>query len=388
MQPAGQPPVFLTRPDTLTTVGFPYEYAPRVVDADPGDSVSFVLAAAPAGMTMSSTGRLTWLPQAEGSFQVSIIASDTIGFSTPQSFTLVVGQPVVVPDVIGQPQAAAEGSLAGANLLTGAVRTSTHPTVAAGSVFDQAPPAGAVTEFGGRVDLFVSAGPAPEDVDDDGDGFSETGGDCDDTNASVAPGAADAPGDGVDSDCDGIDGNLTLASILVEADKSTVLTNQTVTLTATGIFTDGTSQNLTGVVAWTNGPVFSSNSAGTFTVTAARGGVGGSATIQVRARVAGDVVPPASVIATPAANSVVTEPVQVTGTATDSNFLRYELAYAPAGESGFTLIATGLSPVTSGVLGEFDPTLLINDLYTLRLTVFDLGGNRLSPSQPCRSTET
>ena len=376
VQPAGQPPVFLTQPDTLTTVGFPYEYAPRVVDADPGDSVSFTLVAAPAGMTMSTTGRLNWSPQAEGRFQVSIIASDTIGFATPQSFTLVVGQAVVVPNVIGQPQAAAQASLAGVFLLTGSVRTGTHPTIAAGSVFDQAPPAGAVTEFGGRVDLFVSTGAAPEDVDNDGDGFSESQGDCDDSNASIAPGAADAPGDGIDSDCDGIDGNLTLTSILVAADKSTILTDQTATLTATGIFSDGSSQNLTSVVAWTNGPTFSYSSAGTFTITAARGGVSGSTTIQVRARVAGDAAPPVSVIATPAANSIVTEARQVTGTATDGNFLRYELAYAPAGVTSFTTLATGLSPVTNGPLGEFDPTLLINDTYTLRLTVFDLGGNQ------------
>src|SRR5207247_4341660 len=41
----------------------------------------------------------------------------------------------------------------------------------------------------------------------------------------------------------------------------------------------------------------------------------------------------------------------------------------------FTTIATGTSPVDGGVLGRLDPTLLINDFYTLRLTVFDLGGN-------------
>jgi RHS repeat-associated protein len=376
IQPAGQPPAFLTQPDKLTTVGFPYEYAPRVVDADPGDSISFTLPVAPAGMTISSTGRLNWLPEAEGSYPVTIIASDTIGFATPQTFTLVVGQPVVVPDVVGQAQAAAEATLAGANLLAGAVRTSTHPTVAAGDVFEQAPAAGAVSEFGGLVDLLVSTGPAPEDVDDDGDGFSESEGDCDDGDPTIAPGAADAAGDGIDSDCDGIDGNLTLSSILVSADKATVLTSQTVTLTATGVFTDGTSQNLTGLVTWVNGPTFSSASPGTFTVSASRAGVTGSTTIEVRARVEGDSLPPAAVIATPAANSVVTEPVEVTGTATDGNFLKYELAYAPAGETTFTTLVTGQTPVANGLLGQFDPTLLVNDLYTIRLTVFDAGGNQ------------
>jgi len=41
--------------------------------------------------------------------------------------------------------------------------------------------------------------------DDDGDDWSVLDGDCDDDDASVNPGAEDLPGDGVDSDCDGID---------------------------------------------------------------------------------------------------------------------------------------------------------------------------------------
>ena len=40
-------------------------------------------------------------------------------------------------------------------------------------------------------------------TDDDGDGFSEFDGDCDDTNASIFPGAPEVQ-DGIDNDCDGI----------------------------------------------------------------------------------------------------------------------------------------------------------------------------------------
>ena len=42
----------------------------------------------------------------------------------------------------------------------------------------------------------------PNDIDNDGDGYTENQGDCDDTNASINPGATEIQ-DGIDNDCDG-----------------------------------------------------------------------------------------------------------------------------------------------------------------------------------------
>ena len=49
----------------------------------------------------------------------------------------------------------------------------------------------------GQVDEGTDSG------DDDGDGYSENDGDCDDNNADVHPGADEIAGNGVDDDCDG-----------------------------------------------------------------------------------------------------------------------------------------------------------------------------------------
>ena len=68
-------------------------------------------------------------------------------------------------------------------------------------------------------------------------------------------------------------------------------------------------------------------------------------------------------------------PTAIVGTASDANFLRYELAYAPAGEDNYTVIAEGTTAVTNGTLGTLDPATLLNDLYTLRLRVFDRAEN-------------
>ncbi|MGD9274781.1 MAG: MopE-related protein, partial [Desulfobacterales bacterium] len=45
----------------------------------------------------------------------------------------------------------------------------------------------------------------PQDIDNDGDGYAENQGDCDDNSASVYPGAAEVCSDGIDQDCSGSD---------------------------------------------------------------------------------------------------------------------------------------------------------------------------------------
>ena len=45
----------------------------------------------------------------------------------------------------------------------------------------------------------------PDDSDDDGDGYTENDGDCNDTNPAVHPNAVEICGDGVDQDCSGAD---------------------------------------------------------------------------------------------------------------------------------------------------------------------------------------
>ena len=92
-------------------------------------------------------------------------------------------------------------------------------------------------------------------------------------------------------------------------------------------------------------------------------------------------------ITAPANMGVVTAPTKIVGTAAADGMTKYTLAYAPVQKRNdndpeykpveYVVFATGTQPVSGGVLGVFDPTLLPNGYYTVRLTV-EAGGDPLT----------
>tara|TARA_R110002110_G_scaffold43803_1_gene135614 strand:- start:9555 stop:18386 length:8832 start_codon:yes stop_codon:yes gene_type:complete len=375
IRPNGNPPFFLSDPVRGASAGTRYRYQPLVTDIDPGDSVSFELLNAPVGMTIDPvTGELDWYPQANGEYPVSIAATDTLGLSSAQIFSVAVGDPVEVPDLIGLSEVAADTALDGVGLALGSRFVRSDPVAPAGAVLAQNPPAGAIAELGSGVQVTLSSGPTQADTDGDGDGFTPNQGDCNDSDASVYPGAPEIDGDGIDQSCNGIDGNKTLVAIEVTPTDRRLLAGRPQPLRAMGIFEDGTAQDVTGIATWTGGPTFSSASAGSFTAEASFDGITGSADFTVVDGVADDVAPIARINA-PAKGAELTAPTTVSGTANDSNLLRWELAYRYAGEDDFVIFAESTAFRSAQPLAEFDPTTLLNGLYTLRLRVFDRGGN-------------
>ena len=345
-----------------------YTYAVRAVDPDAGDVLTYSLPTAPSGMTIdAASGFIRWTPPAagQGPQPVVVRVEDVRGLFALQGYTLQVSPAVAVPDVVGQPQAAAEGALAGATLTVGGISSRNSPTVPAGAVTTQAPPAGALVATGTPVSLVISTGPAPAGtvpdvvgqaqssaqadivaalfvvgavtgqssatvpagvvlaqtpaagaiaatgspiaivvsfgrppgtLDLDGDGYTGDGGDCNDTNAAINPGAFDIPGDGIDQNCNGVDS------------------------------------------------------------------------------VAGDATPPTATLVTPDDLAEITMPTDILGTVGDSNLLRYTVQMAEVDATTFTTIGSGTAAVTAGVVGRLDPTLLENGLYRVRLVAEDVNG--------------
>jgi RHS repeat-associated protein len=74
-------------------------------------------------------------------------------------------------------------------------------------------------------------------------------------------------------------------------------------------------------------------------------------------------------------DGIVTGRTDIKGTVTDTNLDYYILEVARLGTNNWKEVFRGNNSITNGVLGKFDPTLLENDSYQIRLTAVDTSGH-------------
>ncbi|MGH8547581.1 MAG: putative Ig domain-containing protein [Methylococcales bacterium] len=318
------------------------------------------------------------------------------------------GPPLIAaPNVVGLSQNAAQAALLAANLTAGTVSTASSNSVPAGNVISQNPPAGTAVVQGTSVDLVVSSGPArvaiPNVV-----GLSQgaaqsallaaqlTVGTITTLSSNSVPagqvisqnppaGMLVTAGTAVDLVVSSGSPAANYASILVSPANAILLTGQTLSYSAVGIFSNGTSEALTTPPVWTSGNpavaaidatgLVTALAAGTANISARSGNVTGTVTLTVVTANSSDQTIPTVAISAPLDGASITAPTDILGTATDANFVQYELAISPVGQNQFTVIGGAALPIASGKLGTLDPTLLLNDLYILRLTAGDQANN-------------
>ena len=85
---------------------------------------------------------------------------------------------------------------------------------------------------------------------------------------------------------------------------------------------------------------------------------------------------PRLAITSPSADAIVTAPTNILGSVQDQQLVEYVLSYAKFGSEQYVEFARGSQQIENGILGRFDPSLLPNDTYVIRLTAVDAGGNR------------
>jgi len=97
-------------------------------------------------------------------------------------------------------------------------------------------------------------------------------------------------------------------------------------------------------------------------------------TEDVTLEIANEGEPPAVAFTAPADLAEVTAPTEIRGTVESQLLDSWSLAYRFAGETEWTELGSGNVPVADGSLATFDPTLLLNGLYEIRLRAVDFAG--------------
>jgi len=126
---------------------------------------------------------------------------------------------------------------------------------------------------------------------------------------------------------------------------------------------------------------FTAGEVGIFKVTARasdEAGNEGYAEKELKVFDSNDGVAPVAAIESPEEYTKILTPVDIKGTASDDNIIKYVLEYSEAGNENYIQFAQGDKAVVNGVLGKLDPTVMRNGIYDIRLKVYDAGGNVVS----------
>jgi fibro-slime domain-containing protein/RHS repeat-associated protein len=361
-------PSITSTPVYLAAVGSPYQYQVVATDSDAGDRLTYQLLSVPAGVTGISidptTGLLTWANPVAGNYKIVVGAVDAAGLGAAQGFTLTA-------------------------------RVNNAPVIRSTPVLTATP--GSTYSY----DIIAS--------DADGDRLSYT---LDQTSRDLGmtldtlgrlrwtPTAGNVGNHTVVlTVSDGVVSRLQEYNLVVAADteapKVRLIANyDSVNLGESITFQARATDNIkvAGLQLLINGTavVLDSNGMATFKPTTARtitakaiatdaAGNPGESTFSVVVIDTSDVnAPDVSLNLGAIAGGLITAPVDIKGSISDDGSLDYyRLLVAPVAGGDFKEIAFVDNPtaIADGVLGKFDPSLLQNDSYILRLEVADNGGH-------------
>ncbi len=113
METSNYSPEIVSQPVTRVRQGTAYRYQVTCSDKDEGDTLTYILEDAPAGMTVDGNGLIQWIPGLTdvGRVKVSVRAEDALGYEARQEYHLDVYNDYMVniaPEVVSIPPGVAE----------------------------------------------------------------------------------------------------------------------------------------------------------------------------------------------------------------------------------------------------------------------------------------
>ncbi|OPF18912.1 hypothetical protein B1L04_05655 [Microcystis aeruginosa KW] len=362
-QAINQAPNITSTPLFVANVGSPYQYQIQASDPD-GQSLTYQLIESPQGMTINAnTGLVQWNTPITGNYKVVVAAFDSQGLGVTQGYTLaakVNSLPVI----------------RSTNPPTGAI-----PGVAYRYDIQATDPDGGI--------LTYSLDPASQakgiTLDESGR-LSWTPSNSQTGIHAITLTITDAAGGKVTQSF-----NLTVApdttapKVIINRNKNFTNKGEAVSFQVSATDNVGIANlqlliNNTPVVIDSNGvATFTPTNPGVITAKAFASDAAGNkaeATTTVNVLDPTDTeAPSVSLDLSAITNGQITAPTPIKGTVNDTNLAYYALEVAPAdGSAPFKEMFRGTTPVTNGVLGVLDPTLLPNDTYQVRLIAYDVNG--------------
>ncbi len=339
-----------------------YSYAVTAMDPD-GDALNYSLPQAPQGMAIDNSGAIIWTPASNQTkiHTVSVAVTDSDGMSAIQTYNLSIA-PVSGPNQ--------------APKITGNL-----PGVATvGKLYQTSVP---VTDPDGDTLLYnLVSGPAGIAVSDSGEitwtptadqaGLQQVIIEISDSEYSVTLNANIT-----------VNADVLPLTLSITATPTTAQPNEAVQITLTTQGGEGDidlSATINGqAITLTNGQAqVSRSNSGRYDVAAsatdsANGEVVTASTYFTVAD-STDTVPPQVILESPYDGSNISAPTDVVATVLDDNLVDYILVLNRKGQSNYTVIAEGRSPVTSSVIGVLDPSVQLNGQYNLILQATDTNG--------------
>ncbi|MEO1245948.1 MAG: Ig-like domain-containing protein [Pseudomonadota bacterium] len=369
-------PVIATQPPAgIIIAGDSYVYDVDATDAD-NDILFYELTQSPAGMTIDPvTGVINWQPTLvqTGANAVTVSVDDRFGGVATQAFTIAVNTPGnESPEITSTPPFSAKATFAYQYQIV-ASDPDSDPLV---YTLEEGPAGMNVDATGLLTWTPTAAGLEAVRVRvSDGSAFVDQGWNLTISDADI-PLVADVSASPATVEIGepvslvvGYSGAAGLVNISLTVDGVTV----PVDAAGTATFTPPTvgSRLVTAIVS----DPYASDSAST-TFTAIDSSLGSA--------------PPVVSLTTPDFEEEVTAPRDAIGSVTDpdDDLLRWFLALQRRGapSTEFTILAEGTGPVIDDVLGQIDPSMLMNGLYTVILEATDLGGNIAQDNRVIRVT--
>jgi RHS repeat-associated protein len=367
------PTIFSTAPATAT-VGQPYIYDIFATDPESTHLLRYELRTTPlpAGMLLDpNTGRLTWTPTAAdiGTIQITVAALDPANAAAVQSFLLTVLPVNRVPTINST---APTAPISGGATFRYTVAANDQDFDTLSFTLTQSPPGMSIDAFG-RITWLTPPRttqqgplnvPVTVAVSDGRGGNLNHQFNIQVVPDTTAPKVTVVPASNLIYFPHSLTVRVTASDDVAIASISLRMGNQQIPLDANGTAvipypgTASSIQTLTATATDTSG----NTATGTNSVRFFNG--------------AEEPNYPDVSIASPADSGVVFGPTDVIGTVSGTNITDWRLLVRreDASEDTFVEINSGTSPVNNSSLGRFDPTLLENDAYILRLIASNASG--------------